>query len=159
MSWPPPEQCRRAKAFSRSSRRSWPPASRPQMAEECIGMNEDQQKRNYLDEHLPYMLKMLRYTYGQMLQKQHYLSWNAHFESFAVHARNLVNFLTNNDTGNFKAKDLVPAYRARISDNQGAMVLLREPVFHLAKRRPRRVSASSIQATPKTYASGLKVTL
>jgi hypothetical protein len=35
---------------------------------------EDQQKRDYLDEHLPYMLKMLRYTHGQMLQQQHYQS-------------------------------------------------------------------------------------
>jgi hypothetical protein len=52
--------------------------------------NEHRQKRDYLEEHLPYMMKMLRYTHGQMLQKQHYLCWNAHFESFAVHARNLV---------------------------------------------------------------------
>jgi hypothetical protein len=36
-----------------------------------IGMNEDQKKRDYLDEHLPYMLKMLRYKCGQMLQEQH----------------------------------------------------------------------------------------
>jgi hypothetical protein len=97
----------------------------------------DGRQRDYLDEHLPYMLKMLRYTHGQMLQQQHYLSWNAHFESFAVHARNLVNFLTNNDKKNFEAKDFVPSYRkARIGDLQGAMTKLREQVFHLAKRRP-----------------------
>jgi len=58
----------------------------------------DEKQKAYLQEHLPYELKMLRYTYGQLLQKQHCLSWNAHFESFAVHARNLVNFLTNGDT-------------------------------------------------------------
>jgi hypothetical protein len=99
----------------------------------------NQQQRDYLEEHLPYMLKMLRYTYGQMLQKQHYLSWNAHFESFAVHARNLVNFLTNNDTGNCKASEFVQGYRARIGDDQGAMTKLREQVFHLGKKRPRHV--------------------
>jgi hypothetical protein len=85
------------------------------------------------------MLKMLRYTYGQMLQKQHYLSWNAHFESFAVHARNLVNFLTDNDTGNFKASEFAQAYKAKIGDCQGAMTKLLSQVFHLGKKRPRDV--------------------
>jgi hypothetical protein len=80
-------------------------------------MSIDDQQRDYLDEHLPYTLKMLRYTHGQMLQQQHYLSWNAHFESFAVHARNLVNFLTSNDKSNFEAKDFVKRYKARIGDH------------------------------------------
>ena len=98
----------------------------------------DQDQRNYLDEHLPYMLKMLRYTYGQMLQRQHYLSWNAHFESFAVHARNLVKFLTNGDTGNFQATKFVRGgYRARNDDIRSAMKKLESQVFHLAQNRPR----------------------
>jgi hypothetical protein len=102
-------------------------------------MNEDQQKRDYLDEHLPYMLKMLRYTYGQMLQEQHYLSWNAHFESFAVHARNLIKFLSNSDEGNFKAHQFFPqGYKARVGgDIRGAMAKLEQQVFHLHKGRPR----------------------
>jgi hypothetical protein len=100
----------------------------------------DQQRQDYLDEHLPYELKMLRYTYGQMLQRQHYLSWNAHFESFATHAANLVRFLTNTDTGNFKASDFVKGgYRARIGDAHGAMEKLKRQVFHLAKNRPKTV--------------------
>ena len=99
----------------------------------------DQQRRDYLNEHLPYEMKMLRYTYGQMQHRQHYLSWNAHYESFAVHARNLVNLLTNGDTGNFKASDFVPGYRARIGDAQGSMGKLRTQVFHLGKKRPRTV--------------------
>jgi hypothetical protein len=97
------------------------------------------EQRDYLEEHLPYELKMLRYTYGQMLQEQHYLSWNAHFESFAVHARNLVKFLTNSDTGNLKAGDFVQDYRARIGDEKGAMTRLLNQVFHLAKKRPKEV--------------------
>jgi hypothetical protein len=57
-----------------------------------------------------------------MRQQQHYLSWNAHFESFAVHARNLVNFLTNRDTGNFKAAAFVAGgYKATKGDLQGPM--------------------------------------
>ncbi|SRR5208282_4832603 len=99
------------------------------------------EQSDYLQEHLPYMLKMLRYTYGQMRQQQHYLSWNAHFESFAVHARNLTNFLTNSDKGNFKAADFVTDYKARKGDLSGPMSRLGDQVFHLAKRRPTEVVA------------------
>ena len=65
------------------------------------------QKVDYLKEHLPYMLKMLRYTFSRMQDEPNYLSWNAHFESFAIHARNLVNFLTNADKNNLKAGEFV----------------------------------------------------
>jgi hypothetical protein len=86
------------------------------------------------------MLKMLRYTHGQMLQQQHYLSWNAHFESCAVHARNLVDFLSNGgDTRNFKAREFARDYQARKGDLQGPINKLNEQVFHLAKKRPRAV--------------------
>jgi hypothetical protein len=96
---------------------------------------------DYLQEHLPYMLKMLRYTYGQMLQEQHYLSWNAHFESFAIHARNLTRFLSNKDKGNFKAAEFIKDYKARIGDESGPMSRLQAQVFHLAKQRPKDVVA------------------
>lgn len=98
-------------------------------------------KTDYLQEHLPYMLKMLRYTYGQMLQAQHYLSWNAHFESFSIHARNLTRFLSNNDKGNAKAAEFVKDYKARIGDVSGPMSRLQNQVFHLAKQRPKDVVA------------------
>jgi hypothetical protein len=94
----------------------------------------DQQR--YLNEHLPYMLKMVRYAGSELHKEQFYLAWNSHFESFAVNARNLVNFLTNGDTGNFKAVDFVPDFRSRIGDLSGPMGKLREQVFHLSKRRP-----------------------
>src|ERR1700681_1670057 len=102
-------------------------------------MASEQQEHDYLDEHLPYMLKMLRYDYGQILQSQHYLSWNAHFESFAVHVRNLVNFLTNNDTGNFKASEFMQEFKARKGDISGPITKLDQQVFHLHKARPREV--------------------
>lgn len=96
----------------------------------------EQNKREYLDEHLPYMLKMVRYTYQQMEQPQHYLLWNAHFESFAVRARNLVKFLTNTDDQNFKAKDFATGYKANNMEIRGRMSKLRDQVFHLGKNRP-----------------------
>jgi len=100
-------------------------------------MANDTQKFDYLDEHLPYMLKMLRYTFGKMREQQHYLSWNAHFESFAIHARNLVTFLVNKDTGNFKAHEFVKDYKARTQEIGHLIQKLDQQVFHLAKARPR----------------------
>jgi hypothetical protein len=102
-------------------------------------MTNDHQINEYLDEHLPYMLKMVRYAYRQMLRRQFYLSFNAHFESFAVNTRNLVNFLTNNDEGkgNFKACEFVKDFKARKGEIQGVMRKLDQQVFHLDKNRPR----------------------
>lgn len=104
-----------------------------------MSVDLDKQKVDYLDEHLPYMMKMLRYTSGQLSQGQHYLSWNAHFESFAVHARNLVNFLNNADGQNFKACDFAKDFRARPGEIAGHLQKLRDQVFHLGKNRPRTV--------------------
>jgi hypothetical protein len=100
-------------------------------------MTTEQQKHEYLDEHLPYMLKMVRYTYGEMLQPQSYLSFNAHFESFAVNARNLANFLTNADTGNFKSCEFAEGFKARKDNVAGLTQKLEQQVFHVAKNRPR----------------------
>jgi hypothetical protein len=114
-------------------------------------MADENQKHNYLEEHLPYMLKMLRYTHGQMLQTQHYLSWNAHFESFAIHARNLVNFLANKDLGNFKASEFVSGFKAPTGETIGGLTRkLDQQVFHLAKSRPKDVIGkfSSEHAAP-----------
>jgi len=102
------------------------------------------EQRDYLQEHLPYMLKMLRYTYGQMLQEQHYLSWNAHFESFSIHARNLTRFLSNKDRGNFKAAEFVKDYKASFISQSNA---------------PRMSSPNSTLKTPKQYQIGSKRTL
>jgi hypothetical protein len=96
----------------------------------------DEQKNEYLREHLPYEMKMLRYTSKQMLERQHYLSWNAHYEAFAVHARNLANFLSNDDKGNFKAREFVSTFSAKKGELGTAMQTLTNQVFHLAKSRP-----------------------
>ena len=97
----------------------------------------EHQKHEYLDEHLPYMLKMVRYDIAKMVKPPFYLTYNAHFESFAVNARNVVKFLTNGDTGNFRACDFAPGFRARVGNNATLMTKLEEQVFHLYKERPR----------------------
>ena len=100
-------------------------------------MDDRQQKFDYLDEHLPYMLGQMRYDYNKLKQPLHFRDWNASFQSFAVNARNLVQFLTNGDTRNFKANDFIPEFRNRKGDIQGPMKKLDDQVFHLGKARPR----------------------
>lgn len=97
----------------------------------------DEGQRDYLREHLPYMLKMMRYTYQQMLQRQHYLSFNAHMESFSTNARNMVNFLANKDTNNHKAGQFVAEYRARTGNLGQLMRKIDEQTMHLSKYRPK----------------------
>jgi hypothetical protein len=98
---------------------------------------EDRQKYDYLDEHLPYLMKMMRYDLGKIGQELFYLEWNSHFQSFSVSARGLANFLSNSDRGNFRASDFVQGFRARKGDLSGPLRKLDEQVFHLSKRRPR----------------------
>jgi len=100
-------------------------------------MADQVQKFDYLDEHLPYMLGTLRYNLGKLDHPQHFRDWNAYIESFAVNARNLVQFLDNADTGNFKASDFIEGFRIRKGDIQGPLAKLRDQVFHLGKTRPR----------------------
>jgi hypothetical protein len=54
----------------------------------------------YLVEHLAYEREMLGYTYGAIHAPKERLPWNAHFESFSVHARNLYRFLRSKEDGN-----------------------------------------------------------
>jgi hypothetical protein len=100
------------------------------------------QRLDYLDEHLPYMLKMVRFTHHQLHRNQEQLPWNAFFEAFAVNARNLVNLLTNKDKKNVMAQLLVADFRRRKNENMknditNLMDRLDEQVFHLGAKRPR----------------------
>jgi hypothetical protein len=66
----------------------------------------------HLREHIPYELLMLRHTHRQLSQVDGQLDRNAFLEAFAVHARNLFNFLTNReDSRNLKASDFKSAYK------------------------------------------------
>jgi hypothetical protein len=100
-------------------------------------MATKKEKFDYLDEHLPYMLGSTRYDFEKLTQPLFFRDWNASFQSFSVNARNLVEFLTNGDKGNFKASDFTEGFRCRKGDIQGPMRKLDEQVFHLGKSRPR----------------------
>ncbi len=77
-------------------------------------MTAPDQKLEHLREHLPYELLMLRHTYDRINGNRYTLDWNAYYESFTIHARNLLDFLNNEGTGNnLKAKEF-----ARFQDNE-----------------------------------------
>jgi len=99
-------------------------------------MTPDQQ--NYLKDHLPYTLQMLRYTHRYMTEHaERSLIYNAHHEAFCVSARNLDRFLTNNDTSNFNAKDFVLLYKHPKRESvKDIFVRMERQVFHFGKTRP-----------------------
>jgi hypothetical protein len=90
-----------------------------------------------LEDHLPYELMMLRYTRSRLGEPQSALIWNATLESFAMHARLLFEFLTNDgESRNFKAEDFSHGYVAKGKEKmRGKRDKLNEGLFHLAKTR------------------------
>ena len=69
-------------------------------------MSSMNQKIEHLGDHLPYEMLMLRHSYQRTLENRYALDWNAFYEAFAVHARNLFHFLINKGgPNNFNARD------------------------------------------------------
>jgi len=98
-------------------------------------------KRNWLQEHLPYEVKMMRHSLRRIneVPGPWFLDWNAYLASFAVSAGNISAFLTNKDKGqnNFKASNFVISFRSRKTDEVKTPFEKMEPdVFHLGKYRP-----------------------
>lgn len=92
------------------------------------------QKQLYLEDHLPYELGMLRYTHEKLANVRDQLDWNAYFESFCVHARNLYLFLAGGDPNNMKAAYFIPGFKKTPRTNNLFPRLLGQ-VFHLSPRR------------------------
>jgi hypothetical protein len=93
------------------------------------------EQKAWLGEHLPYELKMARYSLKQMQQPGvFYLDWNAYHSAFAVAACNLAAFLTNNEK--WKSSDFVKDFKSRKYDLAGKFANLEPQVFHLGKMRP-----------------------
>lgn len=89
----------------------------------------------WLQEHLSYELLMLRLTYSKLSQVADQADWNAFYESFAVHARNLYYFLTNEEE--LQARHFVTDYKAvKTNETKGPLQRLALQVFHLSKDRP-----------------------
>lgn len=97
---------------------------------------ELEQKIKWLNEHLPYELMMVRYTIKRLKEHVFWLDWNAYHSAFAVAAANMAGFLTNNDTGNLKAADFVPGFKARKGELAAKFAKMEPQIFHLGKGRP-----------------------
>lgn len=70
--------------------------------------------KDHLSEHIPYSVMMLRYASHRLCQCPPLtaIDWNAYYECWAVHARLLANFLTNNsDQTRFRITDLTAGYQ------------------------------------------------
>jgi hypothetical protein len=105
---------------------------------------EEAQKRQWLGEHLPYELMMVRYSIEQLRDPvTFWLDWNAYHASFAVSACNLAAFLTNKEGGNnFRAHDFVTGFRSRKEDWQRPLKGLSLRYF-ISGRRARATKANS----------------
>jgi hypothetical protein len=99
-------------------------------------MTTESEREAYLKEHLTCELLMLRYTFARLSQPQYQLEWNAYYESFALHARTLFEFLTcEKDARNFKASDFCEFKAKKDDDTNGSFFRLHAGVFHLGKDR------------------------
>lgn len=98
----------------------------------------DLQIAEYLSEHLPYELMMLRHAMWKLNEHQEQLEWNVLYESFVVHARNLYKFLTNGE--DVQACKFVPGFGSK-ADGFSYLQKLDAQVLHLSPNRPRLAQA------------------
>jgi len=113
----------------------------------------DPEKCDFLAEHLLYELLMLRFAHAQILKPQGQLTWNALYESFAVHARILFDFLTNDaHSENMQASDYNSAFEAKDPGAvRGVKNSLNPHVLHLAKIRKEADRKPHIDRLKKLY--------
>ena len=101
-----------------------------------------EQKLTYIKKHLPYELEMLRFTHDRLKSPIERLLANALMESFAVHARNLIDFLFNHgDDGEYSARDFLPEdHPLGAKRSLGAVGKpygrIHEEVLHMGQGRP-----------------------
>jgi hypothetical protein len=100
-------------------------------------MSSLEERIAYLPEHLLYEVLMLRFTLMRLDMDQTQLLWNALYEAFGVHARNLYDFLRNEKASrNFKADDFIDGFA--LNDRNavhGLMQKMYEQILHLGKQR------------------------
>lgn len=96
----------------------------------------------WLKEHLSYELLMLDFAIGRIRSVENQLEWNAFYESFVVHARNLYFFLTNKGEGSdYNASDFVAEFKSAKDDlTIGKFQKMHHQVLHMGKHRPKEGS-------------------
>ena len=116
-------------------------------------MASDPKKCDFLAEHLLYQLLMLRHTHEQIVKPQGQLTWNAMYESFAVHARNLFVFLKNSDNNkNMRASDYISDFKVNVPPAINSVRLSLDPhVLHLGKIRKESDRKPHVEKLNKLY--------
>ncbi len=95
-------------------------------------MATQQELRDFLRDHLIYEKAMLDFTFGELSKPHDQPMWNALFESFAVHARLLYNFLRSQEKGGFHARHYGPKLDTK---PLGSSLLINQSIFHALKGR------------------------
>lgn len=99
-------------------------------------MASNAKKAEWLKEHLHYELMMLLHTYGRVCELNQCPDRCAFYESFAVHARNLYNFLTNDeDSRNYRADEFVYGFESKGNELHGKIQRMNIQVQHMGKAR------------------------
>ena len=94
------------------------------------------EKKEMLEDHLPYELMMLKFTFAKMSEAREQLDYNAYYEAFVVHARNLYWFLTNDDKSNAHACEFVLGFKAsKTNATISTFQDLHRQVLHIGKGR------------------------
>jgi hypothetical protein len=99
-------------------------------------MSPTAQFRDFLAEHLPYELAMMNHTLSRLNNPG--LDWNAFMEAFCVHARNIKQFVTNDNgkgNNNVIARDFAVFGERVPSDLTGHFQRLNAQIAHLSKTR------------------------
>jgi hypothetical protein len=97
---------------------------------------EAKQLENWLCEHLPYELSMLRYSFRKMAAATDQCDYNAHYECFAIKPRLLLDFIGCRDK-NVKATNFVERFKP--PDRQHLIVAFKQldtQVHHNVRSRP-----------------------
>jgi hypothetical protein len=92
-----------------------------------------------------YELDMMRFNLlraREASEKGSQLGYNSHYESWAIHARNLYKFLNSDDdkNTNYRAQDYVPGFSCKKSNDTVRTLQRLDPeVFHMGTKRPKTV--------------------
>lgn len=104
-------------------------------------MSGEGKKIAYLKEHLSYEFSMLNFTFRQLegIEKRR-LFWNALYESFFVHFRNVSTFLKDSEahSGNWKVSKFLPTFQLSDSEKRkitGLVLRIESQIMHMGKLR------------------------
>ena len=96
-----------------------------------------EKEAKFLGEHLPYEFMMLRYCLLRIHNAEQ-LDYNAFYEAFAVHVRNVLRFLRDKADGGFRRRRFNPQSAVGKAPIEIATISapLTEQVLHIGMGRP-----------------------